>query len=85
MENCEEKNEIWRLAVAYVESYLQELGFSKMYVEIPLKNPWLLYRADDLGFVESPEDVVNNEVNRTYLLNKELERTKDAESNIKHK
>lgn len=81
----EEKREIWKMAVAYVERYFKGLGFEKMYIEIPLDDPFLLYRADELGFKEDPEDIVVDEETRTYLFNKTLVKNKDEEFNSSRK
>lgn len=81
----EEKREIWKLALQFIEKHLTDENFKKMYVEVPLSAPWLLMRADSLGFKEDPEDIVMDFETRTYLLNKSLERTKNAESNTINK
>jgi len=81
----EEKRDIWKLAIQFIEEYLTEENFKKMYIEVPLTAPWLLMRADSLGFKEDPEDIVMDCETRTYLLNKDLERTRNAESNTINK
>ena len=79
------KRDVWKEAVKYVEGYFAELGFSKMYIEIPLDEGPLLVRAGELGFTEDPEDIVRNIGQRTYLLNKYIERVRDFESDISRK
>ena len=74
----EEKREIWKMAIEFIEEQSISENFKKMYVEVPLNSPCLLIRADDLGFREDPEDVVIDSDTRTYLLNKNLERTRNA-------
>jgi len=78
-----EKREIWKMTVEYVEQYLLNNGFEKMYLEVPLKEAPLLYRAGDLGFIEDPKDIGDD--NRTYLLNKDLVRNKDEQFNSSRK
>ena len=79
--SVEEEREIWKRAISYIEDYFRSLGFNKMYVEIPLSHPNLLFRAQDLGFCEDPEDIVVSSSTRTYLYNKNLERKLDDEFN----
>lgn len=83
--SLEEKREIWKLAIKYIENYLLNKNYQKMYVEIPLQNPWLLIYANELGFEEDPEDIVISEETRTYLLNKKLERTKNEKPNNRNR
>jgi len=71
--NKEEKRGVWKQTIMFVENYFTNLGYKKMYVEIPLKENALLIRADDLGFRESPEDIVVDKDVNTYILNKTLE------------
>ena len=80
----EYRYEIWKRLIAFIEDYVISLGYNKLYIEIPLNSP-LLLKADDLGFVESPEDIPVTEKPRTRILNKYLERTKDAEFNSSRK
>lgn len=75
------KREIWKKAIIFAENYFLNLGFKRMYVEVPLKEPNLLIRADDLGFKENPEDIAIYGEARTYLLNKELVRNRNEEFN----
>lgn len=79
-----DKYEIWKKLVSFVETYVRNLGFDRLYLEIPINSP-LLFKADDLGFIESPEDIPITEKPRTRILNKNLERTKDAEFNNSRK
>ena len=74
------KYEIWKKTISFIEMYVSELGYDRLYVEIPLNSP-LLLKADDLGFIESPEDIPTIEKPRTRVLNKYLERCKNAELN----
>lgn len=76
----ENRYEIWKKAISFIETFVTSQGYDKMYVEIPLNSP-LLFRADDLGFIEDPEDVPISVKPRTRILNKSLERNKDAEFN----
>lgn len=72
----DEVREIWKQAIIFAESHFIQNGYSKMYLEIPLSEGPLLVRAIDMGFSESPEDIVTSPATRTYLLNKYLERLK---------
>lgn len=76
----ENKYDIWKRTISFVETFVTSGGYDKLYVEIPLNSP-LLFRADALGFTESPEDVPVSIKPRTRILNKSLERNKDAEFN----
>jgi len=73
-----EKRNLWKMVISYIEKYYTDLKYKKMYIEIPLNEPCLLIRADDLGFIESPEDISILGNNKTYVLNKMLE-SKDNE------
>lgn len=73
--SLEDSREIWKQAVEFAEKHFTNQGYEKMYVEVPLCDGPLLCRADDLGFQEDPNDVeISDAV--TYLLSKELERSK---------
>lgn len=76
----EYKYDLWKKSIKFVESVATIQGYDKLYVEIPLNSP-LLFRADDLGFVESPEDIPVSIMPRTRILNKFLEGKKDAKFN----
>ncbi len=76
----ENKYDIWKKTISFVEAFVASSGYDKLYVEIPLNSP-LLFRADALGFTEAPEDVPVSVKPRTRILNKSLERNKDAEFN----
>lgn len=65
---------IWKCAVSFVEGYFIDNGFKKMYLEIPFQEGPLLYRADDLGFRENPNDIKVLEESVTYVLFKDLGR-----------
>jgi len=67
------EREIWKRTVSFVEKYLTDLGYKKMYLEIPLKEGPLLIRAKELGFKEDPEDIVMTEEVYTYVFNKNIE------------
>ncbi len=67
-------NIIWSLMIEYIENYFYELGYKKMYIEVPIKDPFLLKGCFDHDFRESPEDIVVKESTKTYFLNKNLER-----------
>lgn len=79
-----QKNEIWQKTVNLIEQFAISKGFDRLYVEIPL-NSTLLLKADDLGFIESPEDIPTSEKPKTMILNKYLERQKNAEFNSRNK
>jgi len=66
-----EQRNIWKMTISFLEDYLKKLEYTKMYVEVPLKDPFLLIRANELGFKEDPEDIKFNN-NFTYVLNKVL-------------
>lgn len=68
------EREIWKRCVSFVEEYLVNKKYKKMYLYIPYKEGPLLYRADDLGFKENPDDINIDEEVFTYLLYKDLER-----------
>lgn len=76
-----EKYEIWMKIVGFVENIVTTQGYDRLYVEIPINSP-LLFRADDLGFIESPEDIPISTIPRTRILNKSLERNRDEEFNF---
>lgn len=76
----QEKYDIWKKTVEFIESVVTKKGYERLYVEIPLNSP-LLFRADNLGFNEAPEDIPISTIPRTRILNKSLERNKDAEFN----
>lgn len=77
---CEYKYDLWKKSIKFIESVATIQGYDKLYVEIPLNSP-LLFRADDLGFAESPEDIPVSIIPRTRILNKFLEGKKDAKFN----
>lgn len=81
----DESRDVWQKAVLFAESFFQSKGIDIMYLEVPLSEGPLLGRSSLMGFSESPEDIVTNETTRTYLLNKNLERVKDVESNFSRK
>ena len=81
----DEMRNIWQNAVLFAESFFQNKGIDKMYLEIPLSEGALLGRASLMGFNESPEDIVTKETTRTYIVNKNLERIKNVESNLSRK
>jgi len=83
-ECADSKYDIWKLAIQFLESYYMSLGYDRIYVEIPLNSP-LLLRADDLGYIEDLADIPVSDKPRTRILNKYLERTKDAEFNSSRK
>lgn len=67
------EREIWKETVLYIENYFNQLGYKKIYLEIPFKEGPLLIRANALGFKEDSDDINVDEVVYTYLLNKDLE------------
>lgn len=67
------EREIWKETVLYIENYFNQLGYKKIYLEIPFKEGPLLIRANELGFKEDFDDINVDEVVYTYLLNKDLE------------
>lgn len=77
IDNEYEKRNLWKMAISYIEKHYLNLNYKKMYIEIPLNEPCLLTRADDLGFKESPDDISILGNNKTYILNKILESKKD--------
>ncbi|MBE6156821.1 MAG: hypothetical protein E7161_03650 [Firmicutes bacterium] len=78
------EREIWKKTVSFIEKYLNNLGFQKMYLEIPLKEGPLLIRAKELGFKEDLEDILVEDV-YTYILNKNLEgNNSNVEQNISY-
>lgn len=83
-EYADSKYDIWKSAIQFLETYCTSLGYDRIYVEIPLNSPFLL-RADDLGYTEDPVDIPVTDKPRTRILNKYLERTKDAEFNSSRK
>lgn len=72
-----DKRDLWKIVISYIENYYRNLNYQKMYIEIPFNEPCLLIRANDLGFIESPEDISILGNNKTYILNKILESKKD--------
>ena len=76
------KESIWKEVIKFSENYFTDLGFDKMYLEIPLEDEQLLIKALDLGYMEDPEDIVTTSAIKTFLLNKKLERNKEFESDF---
>ena len=68
------EKDIYKLAIEYIEKYLKDLDFRKMYLETPLKDAKLLKLGYDLGFKENPADIDISKEVYTYVLNKKLER-----------
>lgn len=73
----DDSRDVWEKGITFAEEYFRDHDFERMFVEIPGKDPVLLGRAYDLGFIESIDAVPKGEF-FTYLVNKELEREKDA-------
>lgn len=66
------ERDLWKETVSYISKHFQKQNYKKMYLEIPLKEGPLLIRAGELGFIESPEDILGLEKTYTYILNKKL-------------
>ena len=66
------KKEIWKNGVSYIIEYLKSLNIQKMYLEVPLRDPTLLIRADDLGFSEDSIDIPDNTEEFAYIMHKNL-------------
>lgn len=73
-EHLDIEKDIYKLAIEYIEKYLKDLDFRKMYLETPLKDAKLLKLGYDLGFKEDPADIDISKEVYTYVLNKKLER-----------
>lgn len=69
--DCKEKNDIWKQAISFLEEYFYEKKCSKIFLYIPFNQGSLLYRADELGFKENPDDIKNDD--EFYMLSKILE------------
>lgn len=80
-EYSEYKYDIWKKSVSFIENIVTIQGYDRLYIEIPVNSP-LLFRADDLGFIEDPADIPISYMPRTRILNKTLERSMDAEFNF---
>ena len=66
-----EEREYWQEVIKFIEKELKKNKYKKMYIEIPLKEGPLLVRANNLGFIEDPNDIViGKEI--TYTLNKDI-------------
>ncbi len=70
--------EVWVKTIEFLEKYYQKMGDTKMYIEVPSGDPSLLGYGANLGFVESNIGGPNT-LYHTYLIEKELERTKDEQ------
>lgn len=70
--------EVWTKTIEFLEEYYKNRGNTRIYVEIPSGDPVLLGYGANLGFTESTIDGPNTAY-YTYLIEKELERTKDAQ------
>ena len=68
----EEKREVWKLTVDFALKYFKKLGYKKIYLEIPVKDPFLLVRANDLGFKEDDTLDISYDETIIYLYSKEL-------------
>ena len=75
-EKIKDEKIICNLIIKKIEEYFINLGFDKMYLEVPLKDIKLLKLASELGFVEDPEDIMVDEEVYAYVINKKLERAK---------
>ncbi len=77
----EEEKIIERKVINYLNGYFKKLGYSKMYLRIPLKNIILLKLSYDLGFIEEEENIhdyyylltknINLDDNQIIIINKE--------------
>lgn len=67
-------SDLWLQMLGYLENYFRTLNYKKIYIEVPLNNPFLLKECFNRDYQEDPEDIVVSEGTRTYLLNKNLER-----------
>ena len=83
--SVKDEREIWRQAIIFAEEYFTNLGYEKMYVEIPLQDGPLLGRASQMGFFEDPKDMRVTDATRTYLVNKTLERVQDEKLSTSRK
>lgn len=79
----ENENDLWHQAINFVERYLREKEFTRLYVEIPCQDVTKLSRAfSKMDFTEDDRDVVIDKKTYAYCLNKSLERKlKDESSN----
>ncbi len=67
-----EQKIIWESTLEYLTNYAQNGGFSKLYVEIPLKEVNLLLLLDKLDFKEDPNDMKTEEIDYTSIWNKKI-------------
>ena len=65
---------LWLQMLEYLENYFRTLNYKKIYIEVPLNDPFLLKGCFNRDYQEDPEDIVVSEGTRTYFLNKSLER-----------
>lgn len=70
--NKDDYQAIWKKAISFMENYFANKNYKKMYIEIPISDTYLLFRADDLGFKESPNDIDIFNNKSVYVLNKEI-------------
>ena len=64
---------IWEKGLNYLIKYCEEEKIKRLYVEVPLKEVSLLLLLDKLGFKEDIKDIKVNEIDYTYVWNKEIE------------
>lgn len=63
---------IWANTLENLLNYAHREGFSKLYVEIPLKEVNLILLLDSLGFKEDPKDMKTEEIVYTSIWNKKI-------------
>ena len=68
------KKELWPSMLMYAENHCANLGYERIYVEIPFQDYTMLCGCLDGGYQEDREDVVKNLEAKTILLNKKLAR-----------
>lgn len=70
---------IMEYTIIFIENYLKDNSYKKLYIEIPFFNPFIQY-IDELGFKEDEHDLELSEEEmqskgiNTYLLHKELKK-----------